>query len=142
MASKVTRPARSSGDRKQTVKAEPAVPPADEGKREAGKHDVVLVHGVTEDGRGLQVLRQRNDQVETGAIRPLEQGKPIQGEVVSLAPRKEHPLLCDVKVEVPALATEPRESRSHSGPAQVASDRYRRNWDAIWKNRDKRRLPN
>jgi len=98
----------------------------------------VLVHGVTPDGRGLQVLRQRDDQVETGALRPLEQGKSIQGEVVSLAPRKEFPLLCDVKVEVPAPAAEPRESRSHSGPAQVASDRYRRNWDAIWKNRDKR----
>lgn len=104
-----------------------------------GSEDVVLVHGVTPDGRGLSVLRQRNDTLETGAIRPLEHGKPIQGEVVRLEPRKEFPLLCDVKVELSAPTVEqPPAHPSRSGPAQVASDRYRRNWDAIWKNRDKR----
>ena len=137
MARKATWPARRTRREEQPAKAEPREPSATEGKGAADKQDVVLVHGVTPDGRGLQVLRQRDDQVETGALRPLEQGKPIQGEVVSLAPRKEFPLLCDVKVEVPAPVTEQPESR-HSGPAQVASERYRKNWDAIWKNRDKR----
>ncbi len=99
----------------------------------------MLVHGVTPDGRGLSVIRQRDDQVETGALRPLEQGKPIHGEVVTLEPRKEFPLLCDVKVEVEAPAEKHSEARpARSGPAQVASDRYRKNWDTIWKNRDKR----
>jgi hypothetical protein len=27
---------------------------------------------------------------------------------------------------------QPRALPAHSGPAQVASDEYRRNWDAIW----------
>ena len=58
---------------------------------------------------------------------------------MSLQPRKEFPLLCDVKVELPAKAAEPEPARpSRSGPAQVATDRYRKNWDTIWKNRDKR----
>ena len=109
------------------------------------KRDVLLVHGTTPDGRGLEVIRQRDDQLETGAIRPLEQGKPIQGEVLSLEPHKDFPLLCDVKVELPAPAQsgDGRQARaSRSGPAQVASDRYRKNWDSIWKRQDMRRLPN
>lgn len=141
MARKRARPAESAkaraGHKREEASAE------DPGKGEAAKKDVVLVHGVTPDGRGLAVIRQRDDQVETGALRPLEQGKPIHGEVVTLAPRKESPLICDVKVEVSAAAPEEQQARpSHSGPAQVASDRYRKNWDTIWKNRDKRRLPN
>ncbi len=134
MARKATRSARKAED-----KPEKASSPPEPGDGQASKKDVVLVHGVTEDGRGLAVIRQRDDQLETGALRPLEQGKPIHGEVVTLEPRKESPLLCDVKVEVPApAAEEPRARRSHSGPAQVANDRYRKNWDTIWKNRDKR----
>lgn len=142
---KATSPARRTTRPRSSASAAPekAASGKEPAKPEAGKKDVVLVHGVTPDGRGLEVIRQRDDQVETGALRPLEHGKPIQGEVVSLEPRKDFPLVCDVKVEVPASSAPEREPRaSRSGPAQVASDRYRKNWDTIWKNRDKRRLPN
>ena len=93
--------------------------------------DVALIHARTADGEGLRVLRRRDDRLEVGDVRPLKQGKPIQGEVVSLKPRPEFPLLCDVKVELDA-AQPGGEKSSHAGPAQVATDQYRRNWDRIF----------
>jgi hypothetical protein len=99
--------------------------------------DIALIHGVTPDG-GFQILRSRDNRLEFGAVRPLREGVPITGEVVKLRPREICPILCDVEVElaakelpkdrqVPAL-----EASARSGPAQVATDQYRKNWDAIW----------
>jgi hypothetical protein len=48
------------------------------------KKDLVLVHSVTDDGNGVRVLRQREQTLEAGEMRPLEDGKPIRGEVVKL----------------------------------------------------------
>jgi hypothetical protein len=95
--------------------------------------DIALIHGKTADGAGLNIIRRRDDRIELGAIRPLVEGAPIAGEVVSLTPRPEMPLLCDVKVELAASTppTDVAETRRH-GPAQVATDRYRENWDRIW----------
>jgi len=113
--------------------------------RAAGKTDVVLVHGVTEDGKGLQVIRHRDNRFEAGAVRPLVEGKPIHGELVRLRPRKSCPLVCDVDVELPQRASIEAATDTHpqgekKGPAQVASDRYRSNWDAIWKRARKNEL--
>jgi hypothetical protein len=103
--------------------------------------DLVLIHGVTPDGQGLEVLRRRDGRIEAGAARPLKHGQPIQGEVVRLKPRKEFPLLCDVEVELAAptpklpeaqSASEPTTVAVRKGPARVTSERYRENWDAIW----------
>jgi hypothetical protein len=109
------------------------------------KRDVVLVHGVTPDGKGFEVLRARDERVEQGTVRPLDPGKPIYGEVVKLTPRTDAPLVYDVDVQLEKaqVATDTASSTvdtARSGPAQVASDSYRRNWDAIWKRR-KRVLP-
>src|SRR5947207_14454456 len=96
--------------------------------------DVALILHPTEDNEGYQILRQRaaNRPLEVGTLRPLREGRPIDGEVVSLRPRTELPLLCDVKVELP----DSRPARATSdGPAQVATDDYRRGWDAIWGHR-------
>lgn len=91
--------------------------------------DVALIHGRTEDGRGLKILRRRKDRIEAGAMMPLVPGKPIVGEVVRLSPREESPLLCDVHVEY----APPAEARpTAAGPAQVATDRYRQNWDLVF----------
>ena len=108
---------------------------------------MVVVHGVTEDGKGLQVIRHRENRLEAGAVHPLVEGKPIHGEVVRLRPRKSCPLVCDVDVERPQRASTDTASDTHSqgdkkGPAQVASDRYRSNWDAIWKRASKNGLAN
>jgi hypothetical protein len=118
--------------------------------------DVMLVHGVSEDGKALAVLRARNNTLEAGVVRALGEGEPIEGEVVKLKPRPECPVLCDVEVSVPrgaltakggsdartparAGGAEPR----RSGPAQVATARYRDNWDAIWQRKPgKDELPN
>jgi hypothetical protein len=89
--------------------------------------DVAMIVG--RDSDGFQVLRRRaEDQpVEMGTIRPLQEGKPIDGEVVSLRQRKDMPFLFDVRTQ---LALEQR--RSSDGPAQVATEEYRRGWEAIW----------
>jgi hypothetical protein len=92
--------------------------------------DIALIHGRTEDGQGLKILRKRQDRFEIGAVMPLVPGKPITGEVVRLTPREESPLLCNVHVE---YAPETDNQRGTSaGPAQVATDRYRSNWDQIF----------
>lgn len=101
--------------------------------------DVALIHGVTPDGEGLQILRARGDRLEVGAIRPLREGAPITGEVVTLKPRPNFPALCDVETHFKPPADDARARREpelaaapRTGPAQVATDEYRRNWDAIW----------
>jgi len=89
--------------------------------------DMVFVYGKTDDD-AYSVLRRRGEAVELGAIRGLEEGKPIHGEVVRLLARTQHPLLFDVDV----VAETPRAQRS--GPAQVASDEYRAGWELAFGN--------
>lgn len=110
---------------------------------EAKGSDIALIHGRTPDGAGLRIIRKRDDRVELGAVHPLKHGAPITGEVVSLTPRPESPLVCDVKVEVPARArsSDVAEPARH-GPAQVATDRYRENWDRIWPQKKEPELAN
>lgn len=112
-------------------------PLGDENKAasDTAPRDVALIHGVTPDGEGLQILRARDNRLELGAIRPLREGVPITGEVVTLRPRPDQPALCDVEVHVkaaPQAAANDRQEPPRSGPAQVATDEYRSNWDTIW----------
>jgi len=115
--------------------------------------DLVLVHSPTADGVGVNVLRARKEGLEVGTMRPLEHGRPIHGEVVNLTPRAEMPHLYDAETEFAApegqnVAAEgkpaeaPADRTATTGPAQVASDSYRRNWDAIWKRPATKRLVN
>src|ERR1700704_4158755 len=98
--------------------------------------DLGLVHGRTKDGTGLGVLRARDERLEMGTMRPLEEGKPIHGEVVKLTPRPEMPLLFDAETQFVApdaslaKSTPENTAAAGAGPPQVASDTYRRNWDA------------
>ena len=112
-------------------------------KDEPAGSDVALIHGKTADGQGLRIIRRRDDRLEVGAVRPLKEGAPIAGEVVSLTPRPDFPLLCDVKVEysAPAARSDQADSPRH-GPAQVATDQYRENWDRIWQRKPKAELVN
>jgi hypothetical protein len=102
--------------------------------KSAGKaEDVALICGVSEDGQGVEVLRKRGDRLETGTVRRLEAGKPIHGEIVRLRPRPQAPFLCDVEVEFnPQQRGERAALAANSGPAQVATESYRQNWDAIY----------
>jgi hypothetical protein len=124
--------------------------------------DVVLFCGVTSDGRGVDVVRKRGSTLQAGVVRPLEQGKPIQGEVVELVQRGTTPLFdCTVRFDTQSttqLAQSPKASESpatdekatpakalsdtRGHPARVATDVYRRNWDTIWKRSSGKALLN
>jgi hypothetical protein len=85
----------------------------------------MLVYGKSDDGKGYEVLRQRGGEIQAGRLRPLDDGKPIHGQVVRLEPRTESPALFDVEVQ--------HDARSSTGrPAKVATDQYRRGWESIW----------
>jgi hypothetical protein len=105
-------------------------------KRKYGKpgdKDLAFVVGRSEDGEALHVLRRRaaTGLVETGLVRPLRDGHAITGEVVNLQPREESPLLFDCETDR-ELSTP---GAGGGGPPQVASNEYRRGWDAIWGGR-------
>jgi hypothetical protein len=100
--------------------------------------DVALICRVSEDRRSADILRRRGDQLELGTVRPLEEGKPISGEVVRLRPRPQAPFVCDVEVQFDGRPSQPSQL---SGPPQVASERYRRGWDAIYKARTEPNTP-
>jgi hypothetical protein len=103
---------------------------------------VAVVYGKDEDG--VHILRRRSEDgpVEAGVAQPLVEGRPITGEVISLRRRKDLPFLFDVKTEIegPAAEASPAQTAG-DGPAQVATDSYRRGWDAIWGRRGNARGP-
>jgi hypothetical protein len=90
--------------------------------------DVALILDRTEDMEGFQVVRRRaaDRPLEFGTLRPLQEGKPVDGEVVSLRARKDAPNVYDVKVELPDTRS------TGDGPPQVATPEYRKGWDNIW----------
>jgi hypothetical protein len=95
--------------------------------KEAPAKDIVLLGPPTADGAGVHVLRARprEEKLEIGELRPLENGRPITGEVLTLAPRKDNPRVCDVEDSYVPPAT-------HKGPARVATSAYRQGWDDIF----------
>lgn len=97
------------------------------------KPDVVLLGPPTADGGGVHVLRAREERLEAGELRALEEGRPISGEVVTLAPRKDNPRICDVKESYQPTAT--MAAAKPKGPAQVATKTYRDNWDQVFARR-------
>jgi hypothetical protein len=96
--------------------------------------DIAMVFG--KDANGVHILRRRSEEapIEAGLLRPMREGKPISGEVVSLTQRQDLPMLYDVRSEFGA-PTEPSDRQTGDGPAQVASDAYRKGWDAVWGRR-------
>jgi len=100
------------------------------------KKDLALVYGRAEDGDGYKVLRQRagSATVEAGMVRALRSGRAISGEVVTLEQRPESPFLFDVQTDE-ELSTSTPPAATRGGPPQVATEDYRRGWDAIWGQR-------
>jgi len=90
--------------------------------------DVVLLGPPTADGDGVHVLRARDEKLEAGELRALVEGRPVVGEIVSLAPRKDEPRICDVKESWKPPAP-------HKGPAQVATEKYRDGWTAVFEKK-------
>jgi hypothetical protein len=107
---------------------------SDAGKREQTPPtgDIALVFGKNEQGVHILRRRDENAPIEAGLLQPLVEGRPITGELISMKQRADAPFLYDVKSEM--APTEGQESRS-PGPSQVATDSYRKGWDAIWGDR-------
>jgi len=104
-------------------------PTSDASTTPAEAKDVVMLHSPHNDGQGYKVLRMRDGSLEVGAIRNIREGAPIHGDVVSLSQRKENERLYNVETLV--KAPRPPEAPRH-GPAQVATDKYRTNWENIF----------
>jgi hypothetical protein len=107
--------------------------------------DVALVLGKSPSGE-VNILRKRADRLEAGTLVPLEEGKPLRGEVVQLHQRAGSRLY-DVEVhvsreELGQVLPEAASASALNGPAQVATDTYRKNWDAIYKRSPDRKLLN
>jgi hypothetical protein len=101
--------------------------------------DVAVVWGRNENG--IYILRRRAQEapVEAGLLQPLVEGRPINGEVISMRRRGDLPFLFDIKTEVTATGASEADTTSdgppqaaNHGPSQVATESYRRGWDAIW----------
>jgi hypothetical protein len=109
----------------------------DKSSAPSSKTDVVLLGPPTADGAGVHVLRARDERLEAGELRNLDEGRPITGEVVTLAPRKDNPRICDVKdsFAAPARASLPVAEAKAKGPAQVATQAYRDNWEEVFAHR-------
>jgi hypothetical protein len=102
-------------------------------------HDIALV--VARDEEGVHILRRRSEEspVEMGLLKPLREGKPITGEVVTLKQREDMPIFYDVRSEYSG-SEQPESREPGDGPAQVTSDAYRRGWDAVWGQRRDRSI--
>jgi hypothetical protein len=96
------------------------------------EQDVMMIHSPVEDGDGYNVLRMRESAIEVGQIRALREGAPVHGEVVHLTQRPEHERLFNVEVLVKSPSPKELPARERSGPAQVATDAYRENWETIF----------
>jgi hypothetical protein len=106
-------------------------------QREGRQKDLALVFGPSADGEGFNVLRRRagSAAIEAATVRPLREGRAITGEVVHLEQRKEAPFLfdCETDEELSTVTA----ARIVAGPPQVATNEYRRGWDAIWGSRSR-----
>jgi hypothetical protein len=100
---------------------------------------------VARDANGVHILRRRSEEspLEAGLLRPMREGQPISGEVITLKQREDAPIFYDVKTEFggPEEAAAPQEHSpqeklpGEGRPAQVSSDAYRKGWDAVWGRR-------
>ncbi len=87
--------------------------------------DIALLTGPTEDKKGMRIVRFREDSVSLAEVRPVEEGKPIHGDVIALRPREGSPeFIRNVEVV--------HEAPRHDGPAQVANAAYRQGWEATF----------
>jgi len=99
------------------------------------EHDLVMLHGPTDDGEGVTALRSRSGKMELAEIRPMKDGVDVsRNEIVSLKPHEDAPFLCDVETvySPEEIEESDRGANAHAGPPRVSSDSYRKNWGKIF----------
>ncbi len=94
--------------------------------------DIVILGPPTADGGGVHILRAREERIETGELRAMEEGRPIVGEVVTLKPRDANPRVCDVTSSFNPGGLAPSPRSPQKGPAKVSTRAYREGWDEIF----------
>lgn len=91
--------------------------------------DVLFVVGASEHGHA--VVRKRSEAIELGELRTAPEGKPVHGELVKLTPREDgggRLFNVETLAAKPAVAAK----AAKHGPAQVATESYRANWEAVF----------
>jgi hypothetical protein len=104
-------------------------PPDDERKPPA---DWAVVTGPTPDAKGARIVRFRGDEVQAGEVRPAADGAPLTAgqELVRMKPIGASGVPA---FEVESIYRQPAvEPAPRKGPAQVANDTYRSNWDRVF----------
>ena len=103
--------------------------------RPPGK-DIAIVGGPTDDGQGARVLRIRDGNLSAGEIRPVREGETItHSEVVRLRPLEGEPRVCEVEI-----LHEPKHGKAEPPRrARVSTASYRKNWDAVFDAKKRRR---
>ncbi|RLB52900.1 MAG: hypothetical protein DRI90_21690 [Deltaproteobacteria bacterium] len=103
-------------------------PPAETDSEAATEgRDVVFAYSKTDSGDGFRVIRSRDNQLELGEVRELQDSKPVHGDIVKLSPIAGRDQLYDVEVLMEGPKT-----RSTTGPARVSTEVYREQWEAIF----------
>jgi hypothetical protein len=92
-------------------------------KKDCGLTNKAVPLGVDEDGDIHLVKHNEDHSFSYGKLEQPKDGEPIYGEIVELSQSENIPGVFDIKTIM--------ESRT-GGPAQVANDSYRKNWDVIF----------
>jgi len=90
--------------------------------------DYAILGPPTGDG-GIHMIRHREDHTfESGVLRPVQEGKPISGEIIRLIPNEGEP----------GYDVETIYSPVSGGPAMVNSKPFREGWDRIFEKKDQK----
>ena len=100
--------------------------------------DLALLQGPTADGEGARIIRFRDGNFSAGEVRPIKEGQALNSqELLRLRPVNGAPAVCEVEV----VHHQAKVQTTRSGPAQVATDTYRRNWNQVFADRNDERSP-
>ena len=102
--------------------------------------DIAIPLGHAENGNLLmarvQGTEERPTRVLMGELQPLEEGKPIMGEVVQLHPEEgQRHMRVETVIEDPFKAEKEKARASGSKTFSFPSKTYQDNWDRIFRRK-------